>query len=57
MTVTESERQRIIEAHEAQKKEELRQRMSLLGRSKSRKKQRAVRKNLKAALAAKGKKK
>jgi hypothetical protein len=46
MTVTDAERQRIIDEHIAQQKEELRQRMSKLGKSRSPKKRKAAIKNL-----------
>ena len=46
MTVTESERQRIIDETLAEQKEKLRQRMSALGKSRSAKKRKAAIKNL-----------
>ncbi len=50
--VTEAEKQRIIAEYEYQKKEELRQRMSQMGKSRSKKKLRAARKAIKIARAA-----
>lgn len=46
MTITEQEKQKIIDEHEAEKREALRLRMSKLGQSKSAKKRKAVIKNL-----------
>jgi len=49
--VTKAERERIIREHEGKKRENLRARMSRLGRSRSAKKLRAVRQNIKVAQA------
>jgi len=46
MTITEVERQKIIEEHEAEKREALRERMSKMGQSKSAKKRKAAIANL-----------
>jgi hypothetical protein len=53
MTVTEEERQKILEDFKAKQKRELSERMAKLGRSRSPKKRRAVLKNIKKAQAAK----
>jgi hypothetical protein len=50
MTITEQEKQQIIDEHEAKRKRELSARMSKLGRSRSPKKRKAVTANLKKAL-------
>ena len=53
MTVTELEKQRILDEFKAKQKQELSARMAKLGRSRSPKKRRAVLKNIKKAQAAK----